>query len=159
MIEQSKKLLVLGIGNPHCGDDGVGAAVVERLKHLERDDMMVKAIPGEASETIAAMRGHHCVVLVDAVVSRNAVGALHVFDASHVPLPLEIFGHFSTHSFGIADAIELARALGELPTKLVVLGIEGERFEPGDSLSPKVSAAIESATEWIIERSPSYSLI
>ena len=48
----------------------------------------------------------------------------------------------STHAVGLAEAIELARTLGRLPARLVVYGIEGERFEAGTGLTPAVSAAL-----------------
>ena len=41
----------------------------------------------------------------------------------------------------LADALELARALGRLPPSVVVYGIEGARFEAGDALSPAVAEA------------------
>jgi hydrogenase maturation protease len=47
----------------------------------------------------------------------------------------------STHGFGLAEAIELARALGGLPPRCVVYAIEGSSFEEGAALSPPVVAA------------------
>ena len=50
---------------------------------------------------------------------------------------------YSTHAFGAAEAIELARVLGRLPRRLIVVGIEGARFDAGVGLSPEVAAAVE----------------
>jgi hydrogenase maturation protease len=58
------------------------------------------------------------------------------------PLPAALSGS-STHLLGIADAIELARALGRLPERTIVYGIEGETFAAGDDLSEPVAAAVE----------------
>ena len=49
----------------------------------------------------------------------------------------------STHAFGVADAVELARALGRLPGRLDVYAIEGASFTAGDSLSPEVERAVD----------------
>ena len=49
----------------------------------------------------------------------------------------------STHLIGLADALELARALGRLPPRVVVYGIEGHRFGVGDPVSPAVAAAVD----------------
>jgi hydrogenase maturation protease len=57
-------------------------------------------------------------------------------------LPAGLF-RVSTHRFGLADALELARALGRLPPRVVVYGIEGSRFAPGRPMSPAVAAAVE----------------
>ena len=53
------------------------------------------------------------------------------------------FFHYSTHAFSVAEAIEMARALGQLPRRLVVYGIEGKNFESGISLSPEIETAAE----------------
>lgn len=156
--ENTPIILVLGIGNPQCGDDAAGPEVVSHIKKLNAEHIIAKAVRGEPSTIISSMKGHSYVILVDAILAHSATGTLHVFDASRGALPAELFGHFSTHSFGLADAIELARALGELPPKLIVLGIEGNHFEPGDPMSPAVKEAIIEATRWIYERADTYTV-
>jgi hydrogenase maturation protease len=68
---------------------------------------------------------------------------VHRFDARAEALPAGRFGG-STHAFGLAEAIELARALDELPQRLVIYAIEGKAFESGAALSPEAAAAVES---------------
>ncbi len=53
----------------------------------------------------------------------------------------------STHAFGVGDAVELARALGRLPARVVVYGVEGADFTAGAPLS----AAVESAVEHVVD--------
>jgi DNA-binding transcriptional LysR family regulator len=53
------------------------------------------------------------------------------------PLPKSGF-RCSTHAFGVAEAIELGRGLGNLPQYLVVYGIEGKNFAAGVGLSAEV---------------------
>ncbi len=48
----------------------------------------------------------------------------------------------STHALGLGEAIELARALGRLPGRLLVYGVEGADFGTGEGLSPAVTAAL-----------------
>ena len=57
-----------------------------------------------------------------------------------------------THAFGLAETIELARALDRLPARLLVYGIEGACFEAGDELSPPVRAAVDAVREELRER-------
>ncbi|MFA6207521.1 MAG: hydrogenase maturation protease, partial [Methylocystis sp.] len=57
------------------------------------------------------------------------------------PLPRAAFGA-STHGFGLAEALELARALGVLPPRCIVYAIEGEIFDIGAPMSPAVAAAV-----------------
>lgn len=152
-------MLVLGIGNPNCGDEAVGPAVAKRINHFDEDGVHTQIVSSDASSIIGAMKGYNYVILVDAILSRNATGAMHVFDASRGALPTELFEKYSTHDLGLDQAIELARKLGELPQKLVVLGIEGSNFEPGEPMSPRVEAAIDDAVSWIFDRCESYFLL
>ena len=67
-------------------------------------------------------------------------------DAVAEPLRANVFRQ-SSHQFGLADAVETARALGRLPRRLIVVGVEGERFGFGEGLTPAVAAAIDRVVE------------
>jgi len=97
---------------------------------------------GEPLEMIEACEGVGAVCIVDAVCSGAPAGSLHRLDASTQPLPASLFG-VSTHRLGLADALEIARALGRLPPRVLVYGVEGTRFEPGRPLSPEVALAAD----------------
>ena len=58
----------------------------------------------------------------------------------------------STHALGLAEAIELARALDRLPARLELYGIEGARFEAGAGLTPAVAPAVEALCGELCER-------
>jgi hydrogenase maturation protease len=66
---------------------------------------------------------------------------VHRFDAGDEPVPAQAF-RSSTHAIGIADTIELARALGRLPSRVLVYGVEGADFGTGHGLTPAVEAAV-----------------
>jgi hydrogenase maturation protease len=59
--------------------------------------------------------------------------------------------HGSTHAFGVGEAIELARALGRLPRRVLVYGVEGREFAAGEGLSPAVAAAVEPLVAELLE--------
>jgi hypothetical protein len=65
------------------------------------------------------------VVIVDAVTSGAAPGTVHRFEPRDGALPSDL-RFASTHAFSIADALELARALGRAPQRVVVFGVEGD---------------------------------
>ena len=81
-------------------------------------------------------------MLVDTVRSGAPPGTIHRLDASQVPLPSPV-RRSSSHTIGIAEAIELARALGTLPTGILVYGVEGRQFEAGTELSDEVAEALD----------------
>lgn len=133
---------VVGIGNRYRHDDAVGLIVAERVGGT--------LLEGEPVALLDAWEGADAVVVVDAVASGAAPGTVHRLDAVAEPLPPELFAA-STHHLGVADAVELARALGRLPKRLVVIGIEGACWEAGEGLSTEVEAAVESAADAVRE--------
>jgi hydrogenase maturation protease len=70
------------------------------------------------------------------------------FDALNQQLPENLF-NYSSHLFGLAEAIRLARVLGRLPEQLIVYGIEGVRFGYGEGLTLSVAAAVAEVSRQI----------
>ena len=133
--------VVIGIGNRLRGDDGAGVAVAERLRGRVPPGVEVVACSEEPSRLMDAWEGADGVVLVDTVSSGADPGTLHRFDAGENALPARTF-RSSTHAIGIADTIELARALGRLPRRVLVYGVEAGGFTTGAALSPAVETAV-----------------
>ncbi|HKK29782.1 MAG TPA: hydrogenase maturation protease [Alphaproteobacteria bacterium] len=132
--------LVIGIGHPDRGDDAVGPFVVSALDHADLPGLSTLCLQGDPADLMAAWEGRREVVVVDACSSGAPSGTVHRFNAVQEPLPAD-FGAVSTHGFGLAAAVELARAMGNLPASLTVYGIEASDFEPGAPLSPEVESA------------------
>jgi hydrogenase maturation protease len=105
---------------------------------------------GEPTALIDSWEGEDAVWLVDAVSSGAAPGTLHRHDASSEKLPARLFDT-STHHFGLGEAVEIARAMGQLPKAVIVYGIEGGNFETGETLSPEVEAAAVQVADAVSE--------
>jgi hydrogenase maturation protease len=105
---------------------------------------------GEPTALLDAFEGADALWVVDAVFSGAAPGTVHRLDAGARELPAELF-RTSTHHLGLAEAVELARALGRLPPHVIVFGIEGASFEPGDSLTPAVEDGVAAVTRQVTE--------
>jgi hydrogenase maturation protease len=127
--------VVIGVGNAARGDDAAGLIAARRLGGLEHE--------GDPVALLDVWRGAELAVVIDAVSSGAEPGTVHRFDATSAPLPARLRGSTSSHALGLAEAIELGRTLGRLPGRLIVYGIEGERFEAGTELTPAVAAAVE----------------
>jgi hydrogenase maturation protease len=135
------RTVVIGVGNPKRGDDGAGVAVAERLRPRVPDGVEVVSCSEEPSRLMEAWEGAESVVLVDTVSSGSPPGTLHRFEAGEESVPARTF-RSSTHAIGIADTIELARALGRLPRRVRIYGVEAGGFAPGASLTPAVDTAV-----------------
>lgn len=154
MENEAASVLVLGIGNPGRGDDAAGPLTAERLKAQNQPGVEVRIHAGEAAGLIDFWAGRRAVIVVDAVVTGAAAGTLHRWDAAAGSIAVD-FRTASSHAFGLGPAIELARALGRLPQKLIVYGIEGEQFGLGEPPGEAVLEAVEK-TVMAIAREMSY---
>ena len=147
MMAGQASMVIIGVGNEYRGDDGAGIAVARRLRALFSTGVTVLEESGEGAALIQAWQGATWVILVDAVRSGSPPGTIHRLDARVAPMPTGFF-HYSTHAFSVAEAVELARSLDQLPPHLIVYGIEGENFTAG----LKLSSAVEQAVEAVVER-------
>jgi len=141
--------VLVGVGNPFRSDDGVGQIVVRRLRGEVPSNVKVQEESGDGTELLEAWKGADCAILVDAVQSGAPPGTIHRLDARTEKLPVW-FAHTSTHAFGVAEAIELARIMGDLPNHLVVYGIEGLDFSAGTELSPEVAEVVPAAANLVL---------
>ena len=141
-MNRVRQTLLIGLGNQFGGDDGVGRVVARRLRELEMPAVQVREESGEGAALMEAWQEAMAVILVDAARSGAAPGTIHRFDVSRVPVPSRFF-HYSTHAFSVAEAVELARALNQLPSRIILYGIEGRDFAAGERLSSEVAAAAE----------------
>jgi hydrogenase maturation protease len=134
------KTLIVGIGNRLRGDDALGCLIAEKLAGT--DDVTVIEHDGEPASLMDRWRGFERVVLVDAVTSGAEPGTIFELNLLHEKLASST-RNTSTHAFGVAEAVELSRALGTLPPRIVFYGIEADCFSTGGAMSPKICAAIE----------------
>jgi len=137
-------ILVIGIGNPARGDDAAGLAVARCIREAAPGHVTVTELAGDQLALLDAWTGAREVYLIDAVCSGGTPGTVYRFDAAE-PLTAR-FWHRGTHTFSLADVIELGRALSRLPGRLSGYGIEGGTFEPGAPLSAEVEAAVQAVT-------------
>ena len=135
-------ILIIGVGNAYRGDDAVGLRIAQDIKKKSPDHVNVIEQSGEGISLMDSWKDADTVILIDAVHSGAQPGTIHRFDVHTQTIPTKFF-HYSTHAFGIAEAIELARALKQLPQNLIVYGIEGKCFEAGIRLSREVEKAVE----------------
>jgi hydrogenase maturation protease len=130
--EADDRPLVIGVGNSWRRDDGAGPAVA-------------RAVGGpwtaDPAQLLDLWAGARRAIVVDAAASGAPVGTIHRFDATAAPLPADST-RASTHAFGVADAVELARVLDRLPEELLVFAVEGEDFSIGAELTAGVARAV-----------------
>lgn len=135
-----RSTLLIGVGNPYRRDDGVGWFVAEKLAHMGLKHLNTVKASGEGTELMDLWKQSENVVIVDALSPGNEPGEIVELDASRTRLPKGIF-NYSSHAFGVGEAVEMGRALRTLPKTLRIFGVEGKIFEAGEGLSPEVEKA------------------
>ena len=136
--------LLIGLGNSDRGDDGVGLAVARRVAELGPSGVEVVE-SGDPAALMDTWDRADRVVLVDAMQSNRPPGTVETRDVSRRPLPRDGWATGGTHALGLSAAVELSRALGRLPRRLVVIGVEALDVGVGEGLSEPVTAAVDSA--------------
>ncbi len=142
--------LIIGIGNPWRGDDAVGCEVARMLAEKLEGACRIIELSGEGAGLIDAWEDAGQVIVIDAVASGSEPGTIFRLNAGTENMPSQFFS-YSSHAFGLAEAVELARTLQRLPQQLLVFGIEGSGFNHGEPLSAPVRAAAEKVCSEIIE--------
>jgi hydrogenase maturation protease len=94
--------------------------------------------------------GVDALICVDAAAQRGAPGRVYRIDLAEEALPPEL-SFTSSHAFGLAEAIELARVLELAPKKMVVYAIEGACFDTGAPFTPAVLSAASEVADCIAE--------
>jgi hydrogenase maturation protease len=135
-------LKVIGVGNEWRGDDAAGLLVARRLKAEPQLRVEIAESRGTAGAVREAWRDAAGVIVVDAMVSGGRPGTIHRFNAHGAGVPAELSRTPSSHGWGVAEALALGQVFKELPPWLIIYGIEGKNFGPGQEVSREVEAAI-----------------
>ncbi|MCS7026408.1 MAG: hydrogenase maturation protease [Bryobacteraceae bacterium] len=133
-------VVILGYGSPDRGDDAAGLLVAKHLRSHLPAGADIRSIASDGTALLAAWQNAGAAIVIDAVVSGAQPGTIHRL-ASWRSLP-QSFRFASSHSFGLAEAVQLAETLQILPPHLVIYGIEAGQFELGRGLSPQVESAL-----------------
>jgi hydrogenase maturation protease len=145
-----KTILILGLGNPLQGDDGVGCHVAQALEQLDLDDVEVMDGGTPGVGLLHLWDGRRRVILVDAADMGQPPGTVVRFRPEEVTLTGST-QRFSLHRSGVADALALARALDLKLPELVVLGVQPAQVGWGERLSPPVQAAFDQVVRAVLD--------
>jgi len=112
----------------------VGIYIVRHPALLHRVGARIAETQRDGTHLMDLWKGAGTVFVFDAVYSGGIPGTVYRLDPINTPLPGNLF-QVSTHTLGIAEAVELSRKLNQLPAKLILYGIEGRNFGRGQALS------------------------
>lgn len=147
------RILIGGFGSRYRRDDHVGVLVADVVVNDAVEAGSVELI-GPFSDPLDLL-GHwdhaDLVVLIDATRSGASPGTLRVIEVTDRSSPAGPSLHdggdgpTSTHGLGLVDVWRLARAVGQAPQRVVLIGVEGRSFGYGEGLSPAVARSVPRA--------------
>lgn len=143
---------VVAVGNRFAGDDAVGPLVLDAVRGGLPAGVRAVELDGEPARILDAWEDLDAVVLVDAACSGASVGSVlrMVLDGDPADVALVPAGPAAgTHGAGVAEAVGLGRALGRVPSTVVVVAVEGRRFASGDECSHEVLASVPHAARMV----------
>jgi hydrogenase maturation protease len=143
-------VVVVGVGNPYRRDDGVGPAVIDRLRHQGPIGIRLEESDGEPSQLLELWSAADVAIVVDAVRTMDGrPGRIH---RRRLDRAVAIGSPPSSHSIDLGDAVALALALDRMPATLVLYGIEVSDISYGQGLTPAVDAAVDEVAGSILAR-------
>ncbi|WP_280831057.1 hydrogenase maturation protease [Mycolicibacterium frederiksbergense] len=137
--QMSGETLIIGIGNDFRCDDGVGLAVAAAIADRRIAGVRVMTDIGDPASILDAWTGVPLVIAVDAAMGDGATpGRIRRWTPQECTEPTAV----SSHTFGLAQAYSLGRALGRLPRQLVVFTVDVADVRPDVGLTSTVAAAV-----------------
>lgn len=134
--------MVLGVGSPLMGDDGVGVVAVERLRRALEPLEGVALLDGGTwgMQLLPAIEDAERLLVLDAIYDGQAPGTVVRLEKDE--LPRLLYQKVSPHQIDLREVFAVAELKGTFPPMAVALGVEPEVVELQDGLSPAVEAAL-----------------
>jgi len=152
--KNTSKTLVVGLGNPILGDDGVGWKVAEEVmtQLLPDTPVVVDCLSLGGLSLMEHLIGYEHAILVDAFALEEPVGSILVLKLSDLP-NYSAFHTTSAHDTSLQNAIKLGRSMGApLPDDVMVVGVVTKRvYDFSEELSPPVAEAVPQAAKFVLD--------
>ncbi|MGB5810682.1 MAG: HyaD/HybD family hydrogenase maturation endopeptidase [Polyangiales bacterium] len=144
-------VLVLGLGNVVCEDDGAGIAAVHKLRRDYELPEGVVALDGGTLglSLLPLVDSADQLILVDAIRSEGPPGTLVRIEGEEIAPA--VYERLSPHQIGVADLLAGASLLGRYPSRVVLLGVVPKSVELGLGRTPAVEASIPALVDSVVK--------
>jgi hydrogenase maturation protease len=144
--------VVIGLGNPLMGDDGLGLAALARLREAPGLPAGIELVDGGTwgMNLLPIIEGADRVMLLDAIRTGAAPGTVH--ELARAEIPAALVHKLSPHQIDMREVLALGVLRGTLPAELVAIGIEPAIVEMQLELSPVAEAALPALLDQVLAR-------
>jgi hydrogenase maturation protease len=145
------QLLILGLGNVICQDDGLGIVAIERLLERYEPPPGVEILDGGTMglSLLTWATETETLLMVDAIRTGEAPGTLVRMEGDEVAPAVR--DRLSVHQIGVADLLDGMRLIDRYPPRLLLLGIVPESMELSTERTPAVERALPRLVEAVAE--------
>lgn len=156
MSDAVPETLVIGLGNPLLGDDGLGIVALDRLEREWEVPAAVRLVDGGTLglSLLPVLEQAGAVLLLDAVEAGLDPGAPVMLEGDQ--LPRRLCHRTSCHQSGLPEVLALGELRGTLPARLVVVGLQPGQLEAGHGLSPPVVRGLDLLLRAVVARLESW---
>ncbi len=144
-------VLVLGLGNVLCGDDGAGVIVAHQLRRDYEMPPGVRVVDGGTLglDLLALVAASDRVILIDAVRGDGPPGTL-VRLAGDDVAPA-VYERLSMHQIGVADLLAGAALCESYPQEVVIVGVVPETTSLAYGCTPDVTDSLPALGERVLD--------
>jgi hydrogenase maturation protease len=149
-MSKTGRTVVIGLGNPLMGDDGLGLAALARLTDQWSLPADVELVDGGTwgMNLLPVIEDAGRVILMDAINTGAPPGTPQYL--SREQLPRYLATKISPHQVDLHDVLALAELRGTLPDDTVAIGAQPERVEMIAELTPAVAAQVDGVVARVI---------
>lgn len=139
-----KPIVVLGLGNPLMADEGIGVYLIERLMAFADRYPSVEFVDAGTGglSVLYHFEGRRKAIFVDCAFMDEPPGTIRRFTPDEVR-STKVLAHQSLHEADLMRIIAMARELGQAPDEVVIFGIQPERLEFHQGLTPVLMDKID----------------
>jgi hydrogenase maturation protease len=150
-VNEQGSLLILGLGNVLCGDDGLGVAAVNEIHRRYQIPSHVRVLDGGTLglALMSCFEGSQDAILVDAVSVDRPAGSLVRLAGDDVAPAVR--SRLSVHQIGVADLLDGLRLIDAYPRRIVLLGLVPETLELGLDRSRAVDDMLPVLVRSVVE--------
>lgn len=144
--------LIGGIGNVLLGDDGIGPYVLRMLdsQYSFGDDVALVDLGTPALDLTHQIVGLRSLILIDSVTSDETPGTVVLYRKEDI-LRIAPAERLDPHSPALSECLLTAEMLGASPEHVLLVGIVGAHFEPGEPITSAVRNAVSSAITAVVQ--------
>jgi hydrogenase maturation protease len=145
------RVVVIGLGNPLMGDDGLGLAVLDELRTGYSLPPDVELVDGGTwgMNLLPVIEDADELILIDAIDAAEKPGTLVRLEHSYLPRYLAT--KISPHQVDLRDVLALAELRGTLPADTVALGLQPESVELRNSLSDVLRCRVAILADAVVQ--------